>query len=245
MSNLEIWNKFNQPPKSALKQIGGGRLKGMTDINPQWRYKAMTEAFGACGIGWKYEILNTWSEQAADGIILAFAKVALFIKNGEWSEPIHGIGGSTMVAKETSGLYSSDECYKMAVTDALSVAMKMLGVASDIYEGLWDGSKYRDAPEQSPKESTQKSNSEQEKKDDKISTKQWEYMKKIGEKIGLTEMDVVQFIKWVAEQNNIEPRHWKMSKLILPENNFNTEYAKYTQREIEDDLPFPDESPPY
>ena len=229
---MEIWNKLKQPPVSALKKIGGGRLKGMTDINPQWRYKAMTEQFGICGVGWTYEIINTWSEQGADGVILAFAKIALLIKNGDvWSEPIPGIGGSTMVAKETSGLYSSDECYKMAVTDALSVAMKMLGVASDIYEGLWDGSKYRDAP---PEKQGDKGQPEK-KSDGKISTKQWEYMKKIGEKIGLAEMDVVQFIKWVAEQNNIEPRHWKMSKLILPENNFNTEYAKYTQREIEDD----------
>ena len=35
----------------------------------------------------------------------------------------------------------------MAVTDALSVALKSLGVASAVYEGLWDGSKYRERPE--------------------------------------------------------------------------------------------------
>jgi hypothetical protein len=133
----------------------------MTDINPQWRYKAMTEQFGACGVGWTYEIINTWSEQGADGVVLAFAKIALLIKVGDvWSKPIPGIGGSTMVAKETSGLYSSDECYKMAVTDALSVAMKMLGVAADIYEGLWDGSKYRDVPKQQPRTTTQKNDPE-------------------------------------------------------------------------------------
>ena len=169
---MEIWNALKQPPASALKKIGGGRLKGMTDISPQWRYKAMTEQFGVCGVGWTYEIINTWSEQGADGVVLAFAKIALLIKifaEGEdvWSEPIPGIGGSTMVAKESSGLYSSDECYKMAVTDALSVAMKMLGVASDIYEGLWDGSKYRDAPEEKPAQQTNK---------DKL----WEMMKEQG-----------------------------------------------------------------
>jgi hypothetical protein len=149
--NMETWDALRQPPATALKTIRGGRLQGMTDINPQWRYKAMTEQFGVCGVGWKYQIMKTWSEQGADGVILAFAQVALFIKvsSSDWSDSIHGIGGSTMVAKEKSGLYSSDECYKMAVTDALSVAMKMLGVASDIYEGLWDGSKYRDAPQKS------------------------------------------------------------------------------------------------
>ena len=150
---MEIWNALSKPPKSALKQITGGRLKGMTDINPQWRYKAMTEQFGVCGVGWTYEIDSTWFEHGADGQVCAFAKITLYtwIKERDaWSRGIAGIGGSMMVAKEKNGLYTSDECYKMAVTDALSVAMKMLGVASDIYEGLWDGSKYRDAPPERP-----------------------------------------------------------------------------------------------
>ena len=37
------------------------------------------------------------------------------------------------VAKEKSGLYTSDECYKMALTDAISVACKALGMGADIY----------------------------------------------------------------------------------------------------------------
>ena len=32
----------------------------------------------------------------------------------------------------------------MAITDALSVAMKMIGVAADIYAGRWDGSRYNE-----------------------------------------------------------------------------------------------------
>ena len=39
-------------------------------------------------------------------------------------------------------LYMSDEAYKMAETDALSVAMKQIGVAADIYMGMFNGSKY-------------------------------------------------------------------------------------------------------
>ena len=44
-------------------------------------------------------------------------------------------------AKERSGMNCSDECYKMALTDALSVAAKALGVGADIY---WqaDATKY-------------------------------------------------------------------------------------------------------
>jgi len=148
MDNLKIYNALKQPPKEALRQIQGGRLSGKTDINPQWRYKAMTEQFGICGIGWKFQTVSVWQEQANDGQIFAFAQINLYIKQGEtWSEPIPGCGGSMLVEKEKAGLHANDEGYKMAITDALSTAMKMLGVAADIYAGLWDGAKYRDSIE--------------------------------------------------------------------------------------------------
>jgi len=40
----------------------------------------------------------------------------------------------------------------MATTDALGTAMKMLGVAAEVYLGNWDGSKYVNQPE--PRTST-------------------------------------------------------------------------------------------
>lgn len=148
---ISIYESLSRPPKDALKEIGGGKLKGMTDINPQWRYKVMTEKFGLIGVGWKYEVQKLWTEQGAGGEVLAFAQVAVFVKDGEnWSDPIEGIGGSKLVALEKGAPVSNDEGYKMAVTDAFSTALKMLGVAADIYAGRWDGSKYRDTPDQLP-----------------------------------------------------------------------------------------------
>lgn len=145
--NLTIWKTLAQPPKEALKEIKGGRLKGMTDIKPQWRYKAMTEQFGICGVGWKYTITKEWTEQGSHEQVLCFVDVDLFIKvDGAWSDAIPGTGGSMLVTKESAGLHTSDEGFKMALTDALSVAMGRIGVAADIYMGNWDGSKYKDAP---------------------------------------------------------------------------------------------------
>ena len=122
MDNLELWEKVKQPPTWALKEIKGGRLKGMSDINPQWRLQVLTEHFGPCGVGWKYTIDKLWCEPAIENQVFAFALISLFTKKNEWSEAIPGIGGSMLVAKEKEGLHSSDEAYKMAVTDALSVA---------------------------------------------------------------------------------------------------------------------------
>lgn len=143
MSNLELWNKVARPPKEALKTIKGGRLSGMTDVNPQWRLKVMTENFGPCGKGWWYTIDKIWNEPGPEGAVMAFALVSVTI-NGH--SPVQGVGGSMLVAKESAGLRANDEAYKMAVTDALSTSLKTLGIAADIYFGLWDGSKYLDAP---------------------------------------------------------------------------------------------------
>ena len=142
-TKMEIWNALKHPPESALKKISGGRMNGKTDIHPQWRYQAMTEQFGPIGIGWKFTIDEHWSEPILTEV-LCHVRISLFIKQGDiWSEPIPGIGGNKTVAIEKAGPHISDEGYKMALTDALSVAMKLLGVAADIYMGLCNGSKYQ------------------------------------------------------------------------------------------------------
>ncbi len=151
MNAIEIYKSLSQPPATALRQITAGNLKGKTDINPQWRYEAMTEKFGLVGIGWKYEIQKLWTENGAKGEVLAFAQVAVFIRNADtkvWSDPIVGIGGSKLVNAFSAGLQSNDEGFKMAVTDAFSTSLKMLGVAADIYAGRWNGSKYKDTPQE-------------------------------------------------------------------------------------------------
>jgi hypothetical protein len=136
VDNLTIYNKVKAVPPEAQKKIGGGRLSGMTDINPMWRLKTLTEQFGICGFGWKYEIKKQWLEQGACDEVSAFVNIALKVKiDGEWSEEIPGTGGSSFVAKESKGLYTSDECFKMALTDAISVACKALGFGADVY---WD-----------------------------------------------------------------------------------------------------------
>ena len=134
MNNLELYNKVRKVPDEALKAIGGGNLKGMSDINPMWRIKTLTEQFGPCGIGWYYEITSQWLERGANDEVAGFCNINLYVKDGnEWSKPILGTGGSTFVAKTKNGLQNSDEVYKMALTDAISVACKALGVAADVY----------------------------------------------------------------------------------------------------------------
>ena len=153
MDNLRFYNLGRTVPQEALKTIGAGRLKGMSDINPMWRIKRLTEMFGPCGIGWWYEITDKHIvEDELTGQKAAFLDILLFYKDpatGETSHGVPGTGGSSFVAQEKNGKYLSDECFKMALTDAISVAAKAIGVAADVYYAK-DRSKYDQAAPQTP-----------------------------------------------------------------------------------------------
>ncbi|MCL2392928.1 MAG: hypothetical protein FWC66_10060 [Oscillospiraceae bacterium] len=154
--NLHIYEKSRNVPDAAKKSIQAGRLKGYTDINPMWRVKILTEMFGPCGVGWLPTITRQWVEPGADGAVCAFVNIDLKYKyNGAWSEPVSATGGSELVSKERNGLYTNDEAYKMAYTDAISVACKLLGVGADVY---WekDCSKYDKSSSQESLPPTQK-----------------------------------------------------------------------------------------
>ena len=133
--NMALYNELRSVPEEAKKKILDGRLKGKTDINPMWRIKRMTELFGICGVGWKYEITKQWTEKGDEDTVAAFVNVNIYIRQGgAWSEPIPGTGGNVFRRKETSGKsFVDDDCYKKALTDAVSIAAKVLGVAADVF----------------------------------------------------------------------------------------------------------------
>lgn len=151
--NMRFYNRLRTVPNDAKKPIAAGRLKGFSDINPMWRIKALTETFGPCGLGWWYEITDKRMElDPSTNQIAAFMDILLFYKDpvsGEISHGIPGTGGSSFATKEKNGIYVSDECYKMALTDSISVAAKALGMAADVYYEK-DRSKYT-ATEDEPK----------------------------------------------------------------------------------------------
>ena len=107
MGNLELYQQFRAVPDNAQRAITGGRLKGKTEINPMWRIKALTEVFGLCGIGWKYEITQKWLQPCEKtGEIAAFVDINLYFLDkttGAWSDAIPGTGGSMFCANERNG----------------------------------------------------------------------------------------------------------------------------------------------
>lgn len=145
--NLLIYNQIKEVPEEAQKKITGGRLNGMTDIKPMWRIEKLTEIFGPVGLGWYTKTLKKELLAGANNEMIAVVDIELYVnykkplglEEDMWSVGIEGSGGSSYISKEKNGLYTNDECFKMAYTDALSVACKSLGMGANVY---WGDSKY-------------------------------------------------------------------------------------------------------
>lgn len=156
MENLKFYEAGAEVPANAKKTITGGALNGKTDINPMWRIKKLTEMFGPVGLGWKIAIERLWLEDRLGDEVIANAEITLQVKyngiDGEWSDPIPGVGGNKALKKNNSGEVCNDEAYKMALTDAISVACKLIGIGANVY---WekDATKYTGRQEASNKPS--------------------------------------------------------------------------------------------
>ena len=150
--NLQLYDYCRVVPQEAQKEIKAGRLKGKTDINPLWRIKTLTEMFGPVGTGWRTANENYITQRnEATGEVAVICTLNLLYRTPDgWSDPVFGVGGSMLIALENmydangqkvKGLYLNDEAYKMAHTDALSVACKQLGMGASVY---WseDNTKY-------------------------------------------------------------------------------------------------------
>lgn len=152
MEKMELYEQSRRCPENAQRQIQAGKLKGKTDINPMWRLKKLTELFGPCGTGWKVDNTTFWTTPGAGGEVVAWCSLELrYATESGWSDPLFGIGGSMLVDTQKGNLTTNDDAYKMAYTDAISVACKSLGMAADVYWNQ-DKTKY-DRPQEPPKQS--------------------------------------------------------------------------------------------
>ena len=204
MSKLTLWEKVRQVPPTAKREIQAGRLKGKTDINPMWRIKLLTEIYGPCGTGWRYEITRKWTEQGGNSEIAAFVDIDLYVKDGdEWSHAIPGTGGSMLIANERNGLYTNDECYKMALTDAISVACKALGVGADVY---WDkdSTKYDKPVQEEPPKQPAPPAPETPAEPKPRTAAQAKTINEIVELIGLSDKDRDRYIaEWIPGRGKV------------------------------------------
>lgn len=138
--HLDLWNRLGKTdPKHTKTFKRAGGFSG-TAIKPMWSYKRMTEEFGPCGTGWGLGEPQFQVVPGPEGEMLVYCTASVWY--GESRHTVYGVGGDKAVGKNKFGLVSDDEAFKKAFTDAVTNALKMIGVGADVHMGLFDDSKY-------------------------------------------------------------------------------------------------------
>lgn len=139
MDNTALWDKLGKTDPAHTKEFTrGGGFKG-TAIKPMWSYKRMTEEFGPCGKGWGINLPDFQLVTAAEEI-LVYCTVSVWY--GDRDTITIGVGGDKVAGKNKFGVNTDDEAFKKAFTDAVTNALKMIGVGADVHMGMFDDNKY-------------------------------------------------------------------------------------------------------
>jgi hypothetical protein len=138
--NLDLWNKLGKTDPAHTKQFKrAGGFSG-TAIKPMWAYRRMTEEFGPCGVGWGVYEPTFQVVPGPEGEVLVYCTASIWYENPE--QRSWGVGGDKVVSKNKYGLNTDDEAFKKAFTDAITNALKMIGVGADVHMGMFDDNKY-------------------------------------------------------------------------------------------------------
>lgn len=141
MSKTDLWDKLGKTdPKHTKGFSRAGGFKG-TAIKPIWVFRRMTEEYGPCGIGWGINAPTFQTVASPDGEVLVYCTVSIW--HGARDQIVFGVGGDKAIAKRKEGAaFSDDEAFKKSFTDAITNALKLIGVGADVHMGLFDDAKY-------------------------------------------------------------------------------------------------------
>ncbi|RVP13113.1 hypothetical protein CN085_19570 [Sinorhizobium meliloti] len=134
-----LWDKLGKTDPAHTKSFQrGGGFRG-TAIKPMWSYRRMTEEFGPCGTGWginepSFQVVPVGDET------LVYCTVSVWHENRD--QKVFGVGGDKVAGKNKHGVQTDDEAFKKAFTDAVTNALKLIGVGADVHMGMFDDSKY-------------------------------------------------------------------------------------------------------
>lgn len=218
----EIREKLREPfPDEAVKQHPTKTF--LSTIKAIYIVERLNNVFGIGGWGFDHEIVS----DEPDYVVVCGAISIIDSETQKVKmQTLFQYGGHKKKDVNTEPA----DGYKSAVTDCLSKCASYLEIGIDVFKGKHTaGSK---APKTAKKETSEK--------DNELSSSQWKFLKSLGVNINMTEEELIIFVKWVAEENKIEPRSYKIAKLLLPQENFDSQLAKFSQANIkvvmEDDM---------
>lgn len=148
--NTKLWDLLGRTdPAHTQKFTRGGGFKG-TAIKPMFSYRRMTEEFGPCGKGWGVGEPTFQVVPGDNREVLVYCTVSIWYRHEDAEARVYGVGGDKVVTHiKANEQYnrperweSDDEAFKKAFTDAVTNALKLIGVGADVHMGLFDDNKY-------------------------------------------------------------------------------------------------------
>jgi len=153
MSNMELWNSICRTPEEHT-QPGQNML---TSIKGQYYFMKATEAFGPCGIGWGYEILDEEYKEGAPHFfkpkdckdmveykaVTHTVKIKLWYKYGDQKGEVINYGHTPFIMKSKYGPYQDDDPAKKSLTDAIKKCLSMIGIGADVHLGQFEDVNYK------------------------------------------------------------------------------------------------------
>lgn len=137
--NTALWDKLGKTDPSHTKQFKrSGGFSG-TAIKPMWSYRRMTEEFGPCGKGWGI-CKPSFDVVPAGESVMVYCTVSVWYEKQD--QAVFGVGGDMIAGKRGNYFMVDDEAFKKAYTDAVTNALKMIGVGADVHMGMFDDNKY-------------------------------------------------------------------------------------------------------
>lgn len=150
--NTKLWDNLGRTdPKHTQQFKRGGGFKG-TAIKPIWSFRRMTEEFGPCGEGWGVGEPTFQVVQGDNREVLVYCTTSIWyvFNPGEDRHVVYGVGGDKIVThiraneqyNRPERWENDDEAFKKAYTDAITNALKLIGVGADVHMGMFEDNKY-------------------------------------------------------------------------------------------------------
>jgi hypothetical protein len=149
--NMSLWARLCTTDPSYTQPVKRGGFS-FTAIDAMYQVRRMTETFGSIGRGWGYTIDERWRDDYADGTSVANAMVTVWYgpsaDNHSLAGPHCGCCELRVLRKGKDGregYWQTDpEAWKKAITNALTKCFSLIGLCADVFEGMFDDSRYVD-----------------------------------------------------------------------------------------------------
>lgn len=243
--NMKIWNAVEKTNTAYLKN---GQKDGMSSIDAQYYFMRATELFGPVGIGWGYDIIDSYVTEGhtmkgdlghKTAPFLDYKVSQMTVKINFWyildgkKGQFPQYGHTPLVMKTKYGPMMDDDPEKKSLSDAIKKSLTLLGFCADVFLGKFDDISYaREIKEEelaeAEKERLKKSQDihDQIKKIIKDASLNYQACTTIPAINGMCKNDVLE-ISTLCRKININPEpHLESLKIIVQQRREDLDNAK-------------------